>query len=133
MEEKRKGGRISRRELDNLASASCTGVRRDETTTLGHIATNVRLFSEMPLSLQRKSTKTNNNRKQKRMIQEQATGLRAPKKPENRRLYNRLARRFGTIGKQNSTIWQRCLYLLFGLAVLCERTVRAFQKRFVRH
>ena len=49
------------------------------------------------------------------MIQEQATGLRAPKKPESRRLYNRLARRFGTTGKQKSTIWQRCLYLLFGL------------------
>ena len=66
VEENRKGGRISRRELDNLVSASCTGEWRDETTTLGHIATNARLSNEMPLSLQRKSTKTNNNRKQKK-------------------------------------------------------------------
>lgn len=67
------------------------------------------------------------------MIQEQETGLIAPKKRESHRLYNRLARRFGTIGKQKSTIRQRCLYLLFGLAALCERTIQTFQKQFVRH
>ena len=67
------------------------------------------------------------------MIQEQETGLIAPKKRESHRLNNRLARRFGTIGKQKSTIRQRCLYLLFGLAALCERAIQTFRKQFVRH